>query len=100
MEGKSLLPAFANKEIEREALYWEHEGNAAVRAGDLKLVRKGRNSAWQLYDMKADRCEMHDLASTMPEKTKALANQWLAWAKRCNVVDENENGPLPKQKKN
>ena len=43
MEGRSLLPALEDKPIEREALFWEHEGNAAVRDGDWKLVRSGRD---------------------------------------------------------
>ncbi len=33
MEGKSLVPAFADKPIERDGLYWEHENNRAVRSG-------------------------------------------------------------------
>ena len=37
MEGKSLLPAFANEPSSRDAVFWEHEGNAAVRVGDWKL---------------------------------------------------------------
>jgi arylsulfatase len=45
MEGKSLMPAFADKPIERDAIYWEHEGNAAIRVGDWKLVRMGRQGA-------------------------------------------------------
>jgi len=85
MEGKSLVPAFANTPIARDALYWEHEGNAAVRVGDLKLVRRGRNGAWELYDMKTDRTELHDLAATQPEKAKALAAKWEAWAERAQV---------------
>lgn len=40
LEGKSLRPAFADKPIDREALFWEHEGNRAVRVGDWKLVAK------------------------------------------------------------
>lgn len=43
MEGRSLVPAFANKPLDRDAIYWEHEGNAAIRVGDDKLVRRGRN---------------------------------------------------------
>ena len=84
-EGRSLLPAFANQPITRDALYWEHEGNAAIRVGDLKLVRAGRNGAWELYDLKADRTEQHDLASAQPAKVKELADQWEAWALRTNV---------------
>lgn len=92
------MPAFENKEIERDALYWEHEGNAAVREGDYKLVRQGCNGPWQLYDMKADRCELHDLSEKVPDKAKGLAGKWLTWAKHCNVVDE--DGKLPKKNKN
>ena len=86
MEGRSLVPAFADKPIEREAIYWEHEGNAAVRQGDLKLVRLGRNGAWELYDMKVDRTELHDLAKSQPEKAKELATLWKTWAERAHVL--------------
>ena len=92
MEGKSLVPAFANRPIERDALYWEHEGNAAVRVGDLKLVRRGRAGAWELYDMKADRTELHDLAASQPEKVKELAAKWEAWAARAQVVPGPNDG--------
>ncbi len=92
MEGKSLVPAFADKPIERDALYWEHEGNAAVRAGDSKLVRKGRNGDWELYDLKADRSELNNLASIKPDEVKRLASKWDAWAARAQVI------PYPKPK--
>ncbi|TDU80934.1 arylsulfatase [Prosthecobacter fusiformis] len=85
MEGKSLIPAFANHPIERSALYWEHEGNAAVRVGDLKLVRQGRESAWELYDLKTDRTEQQNLAAAQPEKVAELAANWDAWAVRAEV---------------
>lgn len=84
-EGRSLVPAFANQPIAREALYWEHEGNAAVRVGDLKLVRAGRNGPWELYDLKQDRTELQNLAEAQPEKVKALAALWEAWAVRAQV---------------
>lgn len=85
MEGRSLVPAFANQPIQRDALYWEHEGNAAVRVGDTKLVRQGRNSPWELYDMRSDRTELHDLAAEQPEKVQELAALWEAWAERAHV---------------
>ncbi len=85
MEGRSLVPAFKNEPIQREAIFWEHEGNAAIRVGDMKLVRKGRDSAWELYDMKRDRTELHDLASAQTEMAKDLATQWDAWAERAHV---------------
>jgi arylsulfatase len=86
LEGKSLLPAFANKPIERDALYWEHEGNRAVRAGDWKLVAKGAAGKWELYDLKADRVEATDLVAKQPAKVKELAVLWQAWATRAKVL--------------
>jgi arylsulfatase len=93
MEGRSLRPAFANQPIEREAIYWEHEGNAAVRVGDWKLVRRGRNGAWELYDLKADRTELNNLASAQPERIQQLTDLWNAWAKRANVVPGPQDKP-------
>ncbi len=86
MEGRSLVPAFAGQPIQRDALYWEHEGNAAVRVGDMKLVRFGGQGAWELYDMKSDRTELHDLASAQPGKAQELLAKWQAWAERAHVL--------------
>jgi len=85
LEGLSLAPAFDDRPLERDALYWEHEGNAAVRQGDWKLVRKGREGHWELYDLAADRSELHDLAAADPERVKRLAEKWEAWALRAAV---------------
>jgi arylsulfatase A-like enzyme len=85
MEGKSLVPAFSNQPIQREAIYWEHEGNGAIRVGDWKLVRLGRGGPWELYDLKADRTELHDLAAEKPDLVKQLAAKWDAWAERAHV---------------
>jgi arylsulfatase len=85
MEGKSLVPAFGNQAIERDAIYWEHLGNAAVRVGDWKLVRLGRDGAWELYNLKTDRTELHDLAAQEPARASELAAKWEAWAVRAHV---------------
>ena len=85
MEGTSILPALDNRPIDREAIYWEHEGNAAIRVGDWKLVRLGRNGRWELYDLKNDRTELHDQSAARPELAQELASKWDAWAKRAHV---------------
>ena len=85
LEGKSLRPAFAGTQIQRDALFWEHEGNRAIRVGKWKLVAKGGKGPWELYDMDKDRTELDDLAAKMPEKVEGLAAKWDAWAKRANV---------------
>ena len=87
MEGTSLVPAFSNKPLARtQPLFWEHEGNAAVRDGDWKLVRLGKNGSWELYNLKADRTELHDLSTTEPARAKELAAKWDAWADRTHAI--------------
>jgi arylsulfatase len=91
LEGRSLVPAFAGQPIERDAIYWEHEGNRAIRDGRWKLVAK-EDHPWELYDMQSDRTETRDLV-TAPDKPGAYSGQaeslsarWDAWAERANVV--------------
>jgi arylsulfatase len=84
LEGKSLVPAFDGKPVEREAIYWEHEGNRAIRRGKWKLVAKNRLD-WELYDMDADRTELNDLAQRYPNVVEQLAAMYNSWAKRCHV---------------
>jgi arylsulfatase A-like enzyme len=96
LAGKSLVPAFANKPIEREAIYWEHEGNRAVRVGDWKLVAK-HGQPWELYDIGKDRVESNDLASGQPDKVASMTALYEAWAARSNVLPWPVN-PAPKKK--
>ncbi|HET6879377.1 MAG TPA: arylsulfatase [Pirellulales bacterium] len=86
LEGVSLVPAFEGQPLGREALYWEHEGNRAVRVGKWKLVAKGRKGPWELYDMEADRTELHDLSHAEPARVSRMAAMWDAWARRTNVL--------------
>jgi arylsulfatase A-like enzyme len=75
--GRSLLPAFAQDGVvTHDALWWQHEGNRAVRVGDWKLVAAGEDSPWELYDLKADRGETQNQAAAMPEKVRELAAVW------------------------
>jgi arylsulfatase A-like enzyme len=87
LEGKSLRPIFEGREREaHEAIYWEHEGNRAIRQGRWKLVsRYEGGNAWELYDMDADRTETRNLAAANTAKVKALSSLWDGWAARVGV---------------
>jgi arylsulfatase A-like enzyme len=85
MEGRSLVPAFEGKAIEREAIYWEHEGNRAIRVGDWKLVAKGAAGPWELYNIRRDRSEQNDLAARQPARVQQMSLLWRAWAERARV---------------
>lgn len=85
MEGVSLMPVFVGRILDRPTpLFWEHEGNRAVRDGDWKLVSK-HPGGWELYDIQSDRTESNDLAAAQPDRVKAMAAQWDAWAARVGV---------------
>ena len=86
LEGRSLTAAFKNQIIDREALYWEHEGNRAIRVANWKLVAKGSNGPWELYNIDTDRSELNDLAEQQPEMVARLAGMWQAYAERANVL--------------
>ncbi|MCP5519490.1 MAG: arylsulfatase [Verrucomicrobiales bacterium] len=86
MEGVSLMPALAGNPLGRsQPLFFNHEDNRAVRDGRWKLVAlKGK--PWELYDMETDRTELNDLAAEQPERVRALAAAYRAWALRTHVV--------------
>jgi arylsulfatase len=86
MEGRSLVPAFAGKTIQRDALFWEHEGNRALRIGDWKLVAKGSGGPWELYDLKRDRSELNDLAGAQPVRVNQMIAEWNRWAERTHAI--------------
>jgi arylsulfatase A-like enzyme len=84
LEGKSLVPVLEGRQLEERSLFWEHEGNSAMRKGKWKLVSRFPD-AWELYDMEQDRTEMHDLADQHPDRVKKMAGDYSAWATRVGV---------------
>jgi arylsulfatase A-like enzyme len=87
MQGVSLQPAFEGKPLARkEPIFWEHEGNKAIRDGKWKLVLRHRQP-WQLFDMEADRTEQHDLIKQEPVLAAKLEAAWNNWARRTFVDD-------------
>ena len=85
-EGRSMLPLIAGNRdpIHHDPLFWEHEGNAAVRDGDWKLVREYERP-WELYNIAADRTELNDLADQMPGRRDKMIEMWETWAKANDV---------------
>lgn len=89
LQGKSLVPILRGREEPiHDVLYWEHEGNRAVRRGDWKLVESSRFSdeEWELYNVATDRTETDDLAGRRPEKIAELEADYQKWAGRNPVV--------------
>jgi arylsulfatase len=92
LPGTSLAPAFARDDaIAHDFIYFHHGQNRAIRVADWKLVAKGARGPWELYDLKADRCESRDLADQYPEKVREMAALW----QKCENKFREQAGPPP-----
>lgn len=87
-DGKSLVPLLQQtKGFSRDALYWHfphyHGSNnrpsAAIRAGDYKLIEWFENGEIELYNLKEDLGEQHNLVEVMPEKAANLQKKLQEW---------------------
>ncbi|HZW31688.1 MAG TPA: sulfatase, partial [Isosphaeraceae bacterium] len=88
IDGESLMPLLkGDGALRREALYWHypHYSNqggrpgGAIRRGDRKLIESYEDGRVELYDLKRDVGERHDLAAERPEEAARLRNQLARW---------------------
>lgn len=86
--GEDLLQQVVAEDAEQRTLYFEHEGNRAIREGNWKLVAL-KYEPWELYDMRQLRTEIHDLSSRYPDVVARLNGKWDSWAEDNGVT------PLP-----
>lgn len=87
LEGTSLVPLFKQRAVNpNRALYFEHEGNRAVRQGDWKIVSAYPENNWQLYHLKSDRTELNDISASQPQKMNELVAMYNTWAARAGVI--------------
>ena len=87
LAGNSLVRTLRNpkKATHTEPIFWEHEGNAAMRNGNLKLVRE-YEKPWELYDLAHDRTELLNLAESESNLLNDMVNQWEEWARPTGVA--------------
>ena len=78
LPGRSLVPLLKRDAVmPRDALYWHHEGNRALRLGDWKLVSESESGSWwELYNLKHDRIESHNLAAAHPDRVQQMSAVW------------------------
>lgn len=96
-DGRSLVPLFLGRDRPAQPLFWEHEGNRAVRLGRWKLVSEypgewrslrpyPNEGRWELYDLEHDRTETQNLAAAQPGKVRELERLYDSWAAAAGVV--------------
>ena len=88
LPGRDLIQQI-NSGAKPRTLFFEHQGNRAVRRGKWKLVALD-DQPWELYDIEIDRIESNDLSSQQPELVKELTAAWDKWAAANQVT------PLPR----
>ncbi len=91
LPGENLIEQI-NKGGEERMLFFEHQGNRAVRHGRWKLVALD-DKPWELYDFSVDRVEMNDLSQKYPQRVKKMAAAWDKWGAANQVT------PLPRDLK-
>jgi arylsulfatase len=78
IDGLSIVPtllgeaASGRAQDAHEFLYWEYVGKVAVRMGDWKLVKPGKNKEFELYDLSRDIEEKQDVAKEHPQILQQL----------------------------
>ena len=93
-DGVSLVPLLKGGKLPERPFFWHypHYSNqgggpaGAVRLGDYKLVEWYEEMQVELFDLKADPAEKHDLAAQMPEKAAALRERLHAWREEVKAL--------------
>ncbi len=94
IDGVSMVPLLKKTgKLKRKAIYWHYphyhgSGNrpsGAVRTGDYKLIEWYEDNSVELYNLKSDIGEKHDLAKEMPEKVAELQGMLGRWLKQMNA---------------
>jgi arylsulfatase A len=94
-DGVSLAAVVrGEKPPARDALFWHfpqysnhgmQSPGAAIRMGDFKLLEYFENNTVQLFNLREDIGEQHDLASSRPGKVEELRRRLHAWRKDVNA---------------
>jgi len=113
VDGESLLPLFKGGTLGDRAIFWHFPAYlqsyqrtneqrdplfrsrpcSIIRQGDWKLHEYFEDGALELYNLKDDISEKNDLATSNPEKAKAMHAQLKAWRKSTNAPVPSERNP-------
>ena len=98
-DGRSLVEDFSkNEEVETDLFwYYPHYSpqaktpGAAIRSGDYKLIQFYDPPKIELYNLKNDNSESHNLAHEMPEKVFELSEKINVWLSESGAILHQKN---------
>jgi len=114
IDGTNLLPRLTSDapstDLANRVLYWKFQKQWAIRRGDWKLVRAnpvpnhpGGNDSWikggprssepQLFNLKDDVAEQHDLAANHPDLMNELQTLYQKWEATHGELSETSSAP-------
>jgi arylsulfatase A-like enzyme len=93
LDGKSIVPLLKGGTLPKRPLFWHYphysnQGGApqgAVRLGDYKLIEWYEDMRVELYNLKNDLGEHHNLAAKMPAKADELRKLLHNWRTQMNA---------------
>ncbi|WFB34891.1 sulfatase [Kiritimatiellota bacterium B12222] len=97
VDGMNILPAFKGEPFERGAVFWHypHYSNqggcpgSSVREGDWKLIEFFEGNRLELYNLKTDISESHNLAESEPEICAKLHTHLKQWRESvCALIPQ------------
>jgi len=93
LDGESIVPLLRRQDgLKRDAIFWHyphyhHSTPAgAIRQGDFKLIEFLEDGHLELYNLKDDIGEQHNLAETMPDKAHEMRSKLAAWRESVNAA--------------
>jgi arylsulfatase A-like enzyme len=97
MDGVSLVPLLRQSgSLKRDAIFWHYPHYqhyqlggttpySAIHAGDFKLIEFHDDMRVELYNLREDIGEKHDLAKEMPDKVEELRRRLHDWRKEMGA---------------
>lgn len=98
-DGRSFLPALRKENLPARPMFWHYAHyhgstwapGSAIRDGDWKLIEFFDPPAVELYNVREDIGEQHDLAATEPQKAAELRTKLTTWRKETGALMPKEN---------
>jgi arylsulfatase A-like enzyme len=99
-DGVSIMPLLdGNGTFDREALFWHfpHYGNqggtpaSSIRMGDYKLIEFFEDRHAELFDLRTDIGEEHNLAPSDPGRVRAMRARLAAWRNDIEAAMPTDN---------